>query len=45
MKSLDLPNPVAENGTNLDNIKLTVFLIGTFFCGAMIAAIQRVIKE
>ena len=45
MKSLDLPNPVAENGASLDTIKLIVFLIGTFFFGAMIAAIQRVIKE
>ena len=45
MKSLDLPNPVAENVASLDTIKLIVFLIGTFFFGAMIAAIQRVIKE
>ena len=45
MKSLDLPNPVAENGASLDTIKLIVFLIGTFFFGAMVAAIQRVIKE
>jgi len=45
MKSLDLPNPVAANGARLDTIKLIVFLIGTFFFGAMIAAIQRVIKE
>ena len=45
MKSLDLPNPVAENGASLDTIKLIVFLIGTFFFGAMITAIQRVIKE
>ena len=45
MKSLDLPNPVAENGASLDTIKLIIFLIGTFVFGAMIAAIQRVIKE
>ena len=45
MKSLDLPNPVAENGARLDTIMLIVFLIRTFFFGAMIAAIQRVIKE
>ena len=45
MKSLDLPNPVAENGASLDTIKLIIFLIGTFFFGAMISAIQRVTKE
>ena len=45
MKSLDLPNPLAENGASLDTIKPIVFLIETFFFGAMIGAIQRVIKE
>ena len=45
MKSLDLPNPVAENGASLDTIKLIVFLIGTFCFSVMIAYIQRVIKE
>ena len=45
MKSLNLPNPVAENGASLDTIKLIIFLIGTFVFGAMIAAIQRSIKE
>lgn len=45
MKSLDLPNPVAENGASLETLKLIVFLIETFFFGAMISAIQRVIKE
>ena len=45
MKSLDLPNPVAENGASLDTIKLIIFLIGTFFFGTMISATQRVIKE
>ena len=45
MKSLDLLNPVAENGASLDTIKLNVFLIRTFFFGAMIADIQRVLKE
>mgnify|MGYP001401980109 CR=1 FL=1 len=45
MKSLDLRNPVVENDVRLETIRLIIFLIVTFFFGAMITAIQRSIQE
>ena len=45
MKSLDLRNRVIDNDVNLDTVRLIIFQIGTFFFGAMIAAIQRSINE
>ena len=45
MDSFDPLNSVAEGGTSFDTIRLIILMIGTFFFGALTAAIQRGIKE
>ena len=45
MDSLDPLNSLAGNGASFDTVRLILLLIGTFFFGAMTAAIQRGIKQ
>ena len=45
MDSLDPLNSVAGGGTCFDTVRLIMLMIGTFFFGALTAAIQRGVKE
>ena len=45
MDSLDSLNSLTATGAGFDNVRLILLLIGTFFFGAMTAAIQRGIKQ
>ena len=45
MDSLDPLNSVAGGVTSFDTVRLIMLMIGTFFFGALTAAIQRGIKE
>ena len=45
MDLLDPLNSVAGGGTNFDTVRLIMLMIGTFFFGALTAAIQRGVKE
>ncbi len=45
MDSFDPINSVAGSGKSFDTLTLFILAIGTFFFGAMTAAIQRGIKE
>ncbi len=45
MNSLDPLNSIAGGRTSFDTVRLIMLMIGTFFFGALAAAIQRGIKE
>ena len=45
MDSFDPLNSVAGSGTSFDTVRLIMLMIGTFFFGALTAAIQRGVKE
>ncbi|AAP99664.1 MULTISPECIES: hypothetical protein [Prochlorococcus] len=45
MDSFDPLNSVTASGTSFDTVRLIMLMIGTFFFGALTAAVQRGIKE
>ena len=45
MDSFDPLNSVTGSGTSFDTVRLIMLMIGTFFFGALTAAVQRGIKE
>ena len=45
MDSFDPLNSLAGGGTSFDTVSLIMLVIGTFFLGALTAAVQRGIKE